>query len=506
MLHEYLAGLFSSQRTPDLFGDASTVLSRRESKALVDRIAHAIHDRTAALARPASIAIHLPRTNQYLATIFAAWQAGHHYVPLNQAWPDAHTRQILDDAQPDLIVTDTPGFDDVAPVLSIDDATCYPIPSADMHRAWDAAAAQPGTAYVIYTSGSTGGQKGVVISKGALTAYVDWVHRVLGAHRGNQRLLINGEMSFDISIADLAFALAFETEIHISPSAKNMLAHARLLRDRGIDTFYAVPSTINRLFSWARTRKDLRFEHLKTVFSGGDVLTYGLVDLVRQVAPDARCYNMYGPTEVTMNCLYFPIPQHHEGSGKQGPVPTGMAFDHLTYLLVDPDTLTPAEHDGELLVAGSQCMDGYLRDPARTAAAFVEVSGDRYYRTGDLFERDADGVYSIVGRVDSLVKVKGYRVNTTVVDSLLMGADWVQDARAVVVPQGDGDAAIVAFLAVRAAPESGEEVLKQRCASELPHYMVPIRFIFLDQLPHGTTGKVDVAKLREMALEHQTAS
>lgn len=501
----YLSGLFHSTKTPHLFGDASGVLTRRESKALVDRIAHAIHDRTVSLGRPASVALYLPRDNSYLASIFAAWQSGHHYIPLNQAWPESHTQQILEDARPDLLISDTRQFEESAPTLNVEETAAYPAPDADLLDMWKAAASAPGVAYVIYTSGSTGGQKGVVISKKAFTAYINWVERALRENQDNRKLLINGEMSFDISLADLSFALAFETEIHISPDAKNMLAHARLVRDRGIDTFYGVPSTLNRLFSWVSTRKGLNFDTLRTVFSGGDALTFGLIDLVRQVAPNARCYNMYGPTEMTMNCLYFPIPRNDGGHRHVGAVPTGVPFDHLHYELVDPDTLSPSAGEGELIVSGDQCMDGYLNDPERTAAAFVTLSGRLYYRTGDLFQRDADGVYSIVGRADSVVKVKGYRINTNTIDSVLLGEKWVHEARTIAVRTGENEAQIVTFLSLSELRADYADTLSGKCQAVLPHYMVPSHFFRLDQLPQGKTGKVDTTALKELAVQSLTA-
>lgn len=500
-LATYLANLFESTKTPHLLGDASGVLTRRESKELVDRIAHAIHDRTSGLGRPASIALYLPRDNSYLASILAVWQSGHHYIPLNQAWPRGYTQQILADARPDLVIADSREFEESAPTLDVRDAVNYAAPSVSVLDRWRHTASEPGIAYVIYTSGSTGGQKGVVISRKALTAYIDWVARALRENHENQKLLINGEMSFDISLADLSFALAFETEIHISPDAKNMLAHARLLRDRGIDTFYGVPSTLSRLFAWASGRKSLTFDKLRTVFSGGDALTFGLIDLVGQVAPHARCYNMYGPTEVTMNCLYFPIPRSQDAWRREAAVPTGREFDHLRYAIVDPDTLAPSPGEGELLVSGDQCMDGYLHDPDRTAAAFVLIGGIRYYRTGDLFRRDPDGLYAIVGRVDSVVKVKGYRINTNTIDSVLLGETWVQEARTIAVQTEENEAQIVTFLSLSEPRVDYANTLSSKCRAVLPHYMVPSRFFCLDQLPHGKTGKVDAAALKALAIQ-----
>ena len=506
MLDSYLSALFLSGKTPYLFGDASGVMTRAESKKLVDRVAHAIHERTSSLGRPAMVALYLPRNNFYLAGIFSTWQTGNHYVPLNQAWPESHTQQILDDAKPDLVVADTYPFTASTEVLNVQEAVNYPPPPPGLLSRWKELASRPGVAYVIYTSGSTGGQKGVVISKKALLTYVDWVKRTLDENRDNKGLLINGEMSFDISLADLSFALAFKTEIHISPDPKNMLAHARLLRDRAIDTFYGVPSTLNRLFSWADTRKGLKFEELKTVFSGGDLLTFNLVDVVRRVAPNARCYNMYGPTEVTMNCLYFPIPPRSDHQTRGGEaVPTGMEFDHLSYRLVEPDNPAKLSIEGELIVSGDQCMDGYLNDPERTAEAFAVTGGKRYYRTGDLFRRDTNGVYTILGRVDSVVKVKGYRVNTNAVDSVLLSEKWLQDARTVAVRMGENEAQIVTFLSFSEPTENYAEILSRKCQSVLPSYMVPSHFFKLDQFPHGKTGKVDVGALEALAIQSLSA-
>ena len=167
MFETYLSNLFTSAKTPYLFGDASGVLTRRQSKDIVDRVAHAIHARTSSLGRPGSIAIYLPRDRTYLASIFAAWQSGYHYIPLNQAWPESYTQQILDDARPDLLIADTRQFERSTPTLDIQEAMVVNSPGPPLLDMWREKASQPGMAYVIYTSGSTGGSKGVVISKAA---------------------------------------------------------------------------------------------------------------------------------------------------------------------------------------------------------------------------------------------------------------------------------------------------------------------------------------------------
>lgn len=499
MIGTYLSRTFQSGKSPYLFGDAKNVLTRLDSKLLVDRIAHAIHERTVSLGRPARIAIYLPRDNYYLSSIFAVWQSANYYIPLNQAWPIEHTQKILGDAHPDLIIADTCEYEDLVPTLDVAVFEDYPLPSGELLKHWEERAAEPGIAYVIYTSGSTGDQKGVVISKKAFCSYIQWVESHFSQHQENLSLLINGEMSFDISLADLSFALAFETEIHISPDPKNMLYHARLIQERGIDTFYGVPSTINQLFSWVNKREGLDFEQLKTVFSGGDVVTFDLIDLVHETAPNARYYNMYGPTEVTMNCLQYPMDQVDRQNCYQGTVPTGLGFPHLEYRLIDPNDLTAAESEGELVISGDQCMDGYLNDPEKTAEAFLDLEGKRYYRTGDLFFKDERDVYTIVGRIDSIAKVQGYRVNTNTIGNLILKEDFVQDARCLVVETGQAEKRIVLFVTLAKPPANYEEILMQSCGETLPRYMIPSYTFSIDKFPLGETGKHDIKKLTQLA-------
>lgn len=503
-LSDYVERLTLSRKSESLLGDSRHVLSREESKDLVDRIAHAIHARTEQLGRPVMVAIYLPRDNHFLAAIFATWKSNNHYLPLNQTWPEQATRYILLDAKPDLILSDTREFEDIAPTLLCDDAASFEKPPQSLLLHWASESSNADLAYVIYTSGSTGGQKGVVISRRSLVSYIDWVERTLSEHRDNRSLLINGEMSFDISLADISFALAFQTEIHISPDPKNMLKHAQMIIERQIDTFYGVPSTLNRLFSWVETRKGVSLSGLKTIFSGGDVLTTHLVALMRRVAPDAVCYNMYGPTEVTMNCLWLRIAEISSFEGI-GFVPTGIGFSHLDYVLINPDDSRPDEHEGELAVSGDQCMEGYLHDADRTSQVFIEVNGRRFYRTGDLFTRDTDGVFTILGRVDSVVKVQGYRINTNMIDGVLSCVDFVRDAKTITVRSGE-DVRIITFFSALEISDDLPSILTEICREKLPGYMVPSRFSELDELPHGSTGKVDAKKLLELAVTQSSAA
>jgi amino acid adenylation domain-containing protein len=500
MIFDLFERLAESVKTPNLFGDHRGVLTRAASRELVGRIASAI-DLRLGHKRQAAVAILLPRDAYYLASIFATWEAGHHFIPLNVTWPREHLSSILSTAKPDLLITPAAETGLGVDILSITDAIQFPLPDDSQRQRWSATRASPGLAYIIYTSGSTGEQKGVMISKKAYQSYINWTRDYFSAFAANRALLITAELTFDITMGDLAFALAFGSEIHVSPDPRNMFFHAKLIKDREIDTFYSVPSTISRLFGWVEGRSDLDFSGIQLVMAGGDAFSPDLISTVKRVAPSSAFYNVYGPTEVTINCCAVRVDDRVEAIHSKGVVPIGLPFSHLDARLLDPDFSDRfVEHSGELVVAGSQCMDGYLHDSERTTNSFVAIGGKIYYRTGDLVEFGDDGFLYILGRIDKLVKIKGYRINPSEIDNILLNEEWVTEVRTIAINPNGGESVLVSVAVVREAGVSDlTETLLERCRQKLPAYMVPARIVCIDSIPLGVSGKYDNNTLKMIA-------
>lgn len=487
-----------SSRSRDLFGDFAGTWSRPESLQAVDAIARQIEQALGESRSGATIGLLLPRDRRHLAAMFAAWARGDAFIPLNPLWPRPHLERVLAIAQPDLVVADADAPDlgrlkrvtlpEVNAILRL------PPPTTAARERWASRRAAAARCYVIFTSGSTGEPKGVVISPAAFDAYTGWTGRYWPRAAEHHALLITAELTFDLSLGDLAFALAHGVEMHVSPSPANVFAHAKLIRDRRIDVLYTVPSTHARLFPLAETRTDVRLDGLALVISGGDAFSPALIDLVRRVAPQAEFHNVYGPTEVTINCVATRVDTERDRIAAAGLVPIGRPFDHLPTLLDDE---APAEKpgwtQGELLVGGPQCMDGYLGDPEGTRRAFVERAGQRYYRTGDLVARDPDGFLYVLGRKDRLVKVRGYRVNPVTVDNVLSAHPAVQEARTVFVPAPEGDGRLVSFVVARGAVDAKQ--LLHECRARLPAHVVPESIALVDTLPVGDSGKYDNRRL-----------
>lgn len=489
-----------STKTPYFFGDLAQKLTRAESLALTESIACEIDKKLSNNSEHKVVAIHLPRDVRFLSAMFAVWKRGDAFVPLNRKWPKLHLKKILELAAPDIVVTDDATFDahpNYVVLPKVETLLQATRPTKQQEILWSGKRESAEVAYIIFTSGSTGEQKGVQISHHAYQAYCLWAARNWDSSNDYRSLVITAELTFDITLGDIAFALAHDTEIHVSPDPGNLYAHAKLIMARNVDVFYSVPSTISRLFPLAETRSDFQLSGLKLVKAGGDVFSPDLIDLVGRVAPDAEFHNVYGPTEFTINCVSTRVDNCHDKISDVGLVPIGRPFDHLSYKLLNEEILENGSSQGELVIGGVQAMIGYKSDPEKTRDAFVDYDSRSYYRTGDLVLRDQDGYLFVLGRIDSLVKVRGYRLNPTSIDNALLDYDGVREAKTVFVEDVSGDGRLFSFVVLRKGVE--EEFLVEHCRDLLPSYSIPERIEIVTSLPIGSSGKYDSKKLLEMA-------
>jgi D-alanine--poly(phosphoribitol) ligase subunit 1 len=499
---EYLLQNLMNEQEKIFLGDSETEISKKQAIDLIDRISLLIEEQLDTDDQNVGIAIDLPRNHYYLATIFAIWQLGHYFIPLNIKWPVTHLQTIVKKAQPALVVSNevrteykTLQFKDLEKTRLVDE---------EVKQKWQIARRQSEIAYLIFTSGSTGEQKGVLISHEAYDTYLEWTKEYFINFRHNRSLLITAELTFDITLGDIAFAIVHDVAIHISPDPKNVFWHAKLIMDRKIDTFYSVPSTIKRLFTWAINRRDVTFEHMKLIVSGGDTFSPDLIKIVKQNSPDAEFHNVYGPTEVTINCFATRVDHILERITEgNNLVPIGFPFPHLETKLLNAENENHGGvlGSGELLVAGTQIMNGYIGEPELTDNVFRVEFGKKFYYTGDLVIRDKEGYHYVMGRVDSLVKVKGYRINPAEIDGILEKELAVKEAKTVTFREEECQQAIVSFVVLTSKDQEVISQLLESCKIALPGYMVPYEIVAIDQIPIGKSGKYDSAELKNNYLD-----
>ncbi|MFL5540990.1 MAG: condensation domain-containing protein, partial [Longimicrobiaceae bacterium] len=227
----------------------------------------------------------------------------------------------------------------------------------------------------------------------------------------------------------------------------------------------------------------------RTLVVGADFLPAEPTVWWQDNAPGVRLMNEYGPTETVVGCSAYTLPN---GVHRAGSVPVGGPIQNLAFYVLDAHGQpVPVGVPGELYVGGAGVARGYLGRPALSAEKFVPdpfaADGARMYRTGDRARWLEGGSLLVLGRTDSQVKVRGYRVELGEIEATLRRHQAVSGAIAVVREDVPGDRRLVAYVVGDADPAELREHLRQ----SLPEHMVPNAFVRLESLPRTTTGKWD---------------
>lgn len=471
---------------------------------------HGIVARLAALFRaggaPRRIGVLATRTMEAYAGILAAGMAGATYVPLNLKWPSERLVALLRLLDLDALVVDVNGAAlldaavlAAAPDLIVAADAAPAIRSRDGQRvvrfaqldaeplAAPVPVAADHCAYIIFTSGTTGLPKGVMISAASLAHYLaqtrGWTN-----YTPQDRLSETCDVTFDLTVHNLFLAMEAGASLHLM-NALEMMAPARFVRSREITVWMSVPTLITMMRAAGALKPGI-FPSLRLSIFCGEPLPIAAVKAWAEAASNGVVENIYGPTEGTVICMRQRLtdpPRLTEGRnilaiGKPYPTMKVAIFDAAQNPLPDG---TP----GEIALSGPQLGIGYFAAPEQTADRFRTIRGERWYLTGDLGRRDADGTFHHLGRTDNQVKVKGNRIELEEVEAHLRNAAGTDLAAVVAWPVIDGSAqGLVAFVATR---DRAPEAIAAAMLTALPRYMVPGEIRQLDALPLNINGKID---------------
>jgi amino acid adenylation domain-containing protein len=361
-------------------------------------------------------------------------------------------------------------------------------------------------AYLLFTSGSTGAPKGVPITHRNVLAYLRHALADNGVDE-TSRLSHAFELTFDPSVFDLFCAWGAGAAL-VVPEAMDLVAPARYVNVRGITHWFSVPSLVSVASRLGKLPQGGMpgLRHSQFI---GEPLTYEQARGWREAAPNSTIVNTYGPTELTVACSGYRLPDDPADwpATGNGTVPIGQIYPGLDHVLIDERG--EAADEGELCVRGDQRFDGYL-DPDQNGHRFLEFDGasarpleagkpgpDHWYRTGDRVRRETAGLVHL-GRLDRQVKVRGYRIELAEVEGALRRAPGVREA-AVAVVDLHGAGALCAVLTGDGTPEAA---LQESVAGSLPSYMYPDVYVWTDALPLTANGKVDHQAVRRFAQAH----
>lgn len=488
------------------------------SYAGLDRLSDRMRDRLFALGvRPGDrVGLYLHKSIDTVAALYGILKTGAAYVPVDPGAPPARNAFILSNCDVTVAVTEEVFVDRLQPELSSlgSQAKLLPLDRVGgghgLERALDEADARavapkgetvypPGDAlaYILYTSGSTGKPKGVMLSHENAVSFVDWCSEVFEP-RPEDRFSSHAPFHFDLSILDLHVPLRHGAAIVLvgEDAGKDPQGLGRLIADQRITCWYSAPSILALLAQHGRL-ETLDLSAVRLVLFAGEVFAVKHLRTLTQQVPHPRYFNLYGPTETNVCTFYevkLPVPDE-----RTTPYPIGRVCSHLAGRVVDEAGQTmPEGVEGELCISGRGVMRGYWGLEQQTAQSFLAASDGRWYRTGDIVATDDDGNYLYRGRRDRMVKRRGYRVELGEIEASLYRHPSIKEAAVIAVPDGDAGIRIRAFLSCKETKHPSLIELKRFCSENLPLYMLPDQFTWLDALPKTSTDKMDYQRLKEL--------
>jgi len=439
------------------------------------------------------VVLSLTRSAEWVAGILAVWKLHAVYVPLDPAYPEDRRRAIIDDVAPRLIVVDSPADEDATVIgdlfVSIDgDSLPVASPAAD----------QP--AVILFTSGSTGRPKGVVLTHGNLANQNQAVTE-LTAFTAADRTTTLSSPSFDAALEEVFAPLCVGACLVLPEAAAlSSLEHLVALIERERLSVVDMPTSLWRELTHYLYAIDRRYpECVRAIMMGGERVLGETYRRFLSVGGDRiRWFNAYGPTETTICAT---VHEHNpEIDVALDAPPIGLPIDNVEVRVVDRcGRRVPFGVAGELWIAGAGLALGYWNDEARTAEKFVYASSDaageprrRFYRTGDLVRRREDGVLEFIGRVDSQIKLRGYRIEPAEVETIIAQAPEVSDVVVTIRRSPAGTDVLVAYVVARPGNTIETSSLRTFTTRRLPDYMVPSRFVVVESLPLSPNGKIAV--------------
>lgn len=477
--------------------DALVIGSSRLSYAALSRRVRAIreHVQSTVDASERFIGIWATHDTDTYAAILAILATGRAYVPLNPSAPDARNLACLTQAGVCTVLTANASHDAETLATRLAPTRVMATDHVVDGELLDAVPTYDGDAiaYLLFTSGSTGVPKGVPIYHRNLQHFLDTVLTYPEwAFTAEDRFLQMFDLTFDLSVVSFAAPLSIGASVHVAAgSGMGFQRVARVLQREEVTVALMVPSVLTFL---ERYFDEIRLPALRISQFCGEALPTRLARGWQACIPNARLFNVYGPTEATIYCTSFELPAEERAEvSHNGVVSIGVALPGTTLRIVDEHLAPVADGDtGELVIVGSQVTDQYWNNPEKTATAFARLpDGATGYRTGDLaFVRAGQIHYA--GRLDFQLKVDGYRVEAGEIEHHARGIDGVRDAVLLGIPNDRGTTVLHLFVLTDQPDGSGlAAVCRQQLSARVPPYMVPAKVHLRSAFPLNSNGKVD---------------
>lgn len=487
--------LFEEQvaRTPDRVAVESgdERLTYQELNAFANQIARRL--RKLGVGPDAPVGLCIDRSAEMMAGLLGILKAGGGYVPLNPEQPRERLAFMLNDAHLRVVVTkeglSSRLHDSGVRFVCVD--SDYGLIAQEGAEDLDCVATAENLSHIIYTSGSTGRPKGVAVNNGSVLNFWLGFHDAVYPPFAGQRLRVglNAPLSFDGSIKQYLLLLHGHTAVilpqEIRADGRGMVS---FLKQNALNVLDCTPTQLGLMISAGIL--DGTVSKLKLVLVSGEQIKEPMWQRLKR-ARGVTFYNVYGPTECTVDTTVFRI----AGDAARPTIGRPLANTRV-YILDHELNLVPEGLIGELHIGGEGLARGYINRPDMTAEKFIPDPfsmrpGKRIYKTGDLVRYGEGGNIEFLDRIDQQVKIRGFRVELAEVEEVLKEHPAVKQSVAVAREDSPGDERLVAYVVARDRHSVRAGELRSFLVDRLPEYMVPSSFVFLDQLPLTLSGKVN---------------
>lgn len=419
------------------------------------------------------IAIQLERSEWIPLSILGILKSGAAYLPIDPEYPQDRIDYMVADSGCKLIIN----ADTVAGFRAEQDKYSLariPINAAPQHLV-----------YVIYTSGSTGQPKGCALTNSNLLNYIQWANSYYfnGIVPANFGLFTS--LSFDLTVTSIFCPLTQGGSLHIYEQHLELQHIFEHMFSAGsnINSVKITPSHIAML-----KQMNIVTSGIRCAIVGGEEISQAHISILKTINPEIRIYNEYGPTEATVGCIVKELQENTK-------ILIGRPIANTDiYILNDNHQLLPVGVFGEIYISGEGLAKGYLNKEELTAEKFISnpfASGSRMYKTGDLGRWMPDGEIEFIGRKDEQVKIRGFRIEPGEIEAILQQHADVDSAVVIARTDASGDKKLLAYIVPVQTGSRNISRIRQHLAAQLPEYMVPSSFIWLDKLPTTTNGKTD---------------
>jgi len=520
-LHDLLT--VQAERRPDavaaVFKDVSTSYAALER--MSNRLGRALQG--AGCIKGDRVALLLPKSTRALVAMFGSLKADCIYVPIDTTSPIARIQRILQKCECRCVLAeqstagllseliDTGAISGRAFVAWMDEGATLP-PGTPAQFVWNDVESLPDhppdsisrpcdPAHILFTSGSTGMPKGVVITHANVIHFVRWAG-VYFKMNSEDRNSGHPPLHFDLSTFDIYGTVATGAQIHLMTPETSLLPHklADFIREKELTQWFSVPWVLQQMAKFDVVRQN-DFRALKRLLWCGEKFPTPALMYWMKRLPHVTFDNLYGPTEATIASSYYRVAQPLENETAE--VPIGLPCKGELMLVLDEQLrpVGPGE-PGDLYIGGVGLSPGYWNDPERTREVFrrnpySSNPSDRIYNTGDLARIGTDGLVYLIGRSDSQIKSRGYRIELGEIEAAVHAIPGVQDAAVVVIGvEGSEDKIICCAYVSRSGPDLSPLALKRQLTAAVPRYMIPQRWMALQQMPRNSNGKTDRPFLR----------